>query len=104
MKLNNVFVHQVYFWLKNEADQAKLIEGINTLAAIKGLKQIHIGVTANTPREVVDNTYHASLLTIFDNKEAHDVYQDDPIHHEFLANYVKPLVAKVVVMDSVDPN
>jgi hypothetical protein len=41
-------------------------------------------------------------LTVFDNKEAQDAYQVDPIHDEFLANYVKPLVAKVMVTDSVD--
>jgi hypothetical protein len=102
MKLTNVFVHQVYFWLKDEADQPKLIEGLQTLANIGGVQYIHIGVVAGTPKDVVDNTYHASLLTVFDNKEAQDTYQIDPIHEQFLANYVKPLIAKVVVMDSVD--
>jgi hypothetical protein len=102
MKLTNVFVHQVYFWLKDEADQPKLIEGLKTLTNIGGVQYIHIGVVAGTPKDVVDNTYHASLLTVFDNKEAQDAYQVDPIHDEFLANYVKPLVAKVMVTDSVD--
>ena len=102
MKLTNVFVHQVYFWLKDEADQPKLIEGLQTLANIGGVQYIHIGVVAGTQKDVVDNTYHASLLTVFNNKEAQDIYQIHPIHEKFLTDYVKPLIDRVVVMDSVD--
>ncbi len=64
MKLTNVFTHHVHFWLKDKADTAKLFEGLNSLAAIKGVKQIHIGVPADTHGGAVDDSFDASLWTI----------------------------------------
>ena len=49
--MKNVFVHQVYFWLKNPgnaADRAKLVEGLKTLTKIKHIKSWHIGIPAET--------------------------------------------------------
>lgn len=102
MLLQNIFIHHVHFWLKNKADQAKLIEGLHILEPITHIKQIHIGVMADTHRDVVDRTYDASLLIIFDNQAAHDAYQIDPIHLVFVEEYAKPLCEKVVVQDSID--
>ena len=72
------------------------------MAPITHIKQIHIGVMADTHRDVVDRTYDASLLIIFDNHAAQDAYQIDPIHLIFVENYAKPLCEKVVVHDSID--
>jgi len=102
MLLSDIFVHHVHFWLNNQAELPKLLEGLQKLAQIKHIKQIHIGVKADTHRDVVDRSYDASLLIIFDNQQAHDAYQVDPIHDDFVANYVKPYVSKVVVQDSID--
>jgi hypothetical protein len=102
MLLKNIFTHHVHFWLKNKADQAELIEGLNLLATISHVKQIHIGVPADTHRSVVDRSYDASLLIIFDNKAAHDAYQIDPIHHKFVDGYAGPLCEKIVVQDCID--
>ncbi len=102
MLLKNSFIHHVHFWLKNKADQQKLIEGLHALAPITHIKQINIGVAADTHRDVVDRSYDASLLIIFDNQAAHDAYQIDPIHETFVENYAKPLCERVVVQDSVD--
>jgi hypothetical protein len=96
--------HQVYFWLKNpdsKEDQAKLIEGIKTLAAIKEVRGIHIGVPASTEkRDVVDNSYAVSELLFFDNAADEHAYQIHPIHKAFVDNY-SHLWSKVVVYDSV---
>jgi Stress responsive A/B Barrel Domain len=96
--------HQVYFWLKNpesKEDQAKLIEGIKTLAAIPQVKGLHIGVPASTEkRDVVDNSYSASELLFFDNAADEHAYQIHPIHQAFVDNY-SHLWSKVVVYDSV---
>jgi len=102
MQLKNIFTHHVHFWLKNKADLPKFIEGLNTLATISHVKQIHVGVKADTHRDVVDRSYDASLLIIFDNQAAHDAYQIDPIHDKFVENYAGPHCEKVVVQDSVD--
>jgi hypothetical protein len=102
MLLQNTFVHHVHFWLKNKTDREKLIEGLYSLQPIKHIRDIHIGVPADTFRDVIDRSYDVSLLILFDNKAAQDAYQDDPIHLIFVENYAKPLAAKVVVQDSVN--
>ena len=102
MVIANTFVHHVYFWLKNKSDRDTLIEGLNTLVPIPHIRQIHIGVPAETYREVVDRSYDVSLLILFDNKEAQDAYQVDPVHEVFADTYAKVLCEKVVVYDSVN--
>jgi hypothetical protein len=102
MSLQNTFVHHVHFWLNNKADKDKLIAGLNTLKPITHIRDIHIGVPANTNRDVIDRSYDVSLLLLFDTPEAQDAYQVDPTHVLFADNYAKPLCSKVVVQDSVN--
>ncbi len=97
-----MIVHHVFFWLKNagnEADRAKLLEGLRTLAAIKHVSKLQVGIPASTEkREVVDNSYDVSELMYFESLEAQAAYQKDPIHLKFVENY-SHLWAKVVVYD-----
>jgi len=102
MLLENTFVHHVHFWLKDKADKAKLIEGLNLLKPITHIRQIHIGVPAETFRDVVDRSYDVSLLLLFDGPAEQEAYQVDPTHVIFAENYAKPLCSKVVVADSVN--
>jgi hypothetical protein len=98
-------VHHVYFWLKNptsKEDLNKLIEGINTLKKIETLRTVKVGVpAATTKRDVIDDSYSISLLTMFDDVKGHDTYQDHPIHTKFVETY-SYLWNKVVVYDSMD--
>ena len=102
MLLENTFVHHVHFWLKNKDDKQKLIDGLTTLIPISYIRNIHIGVPADTNRDVVDRSYDVSLLLLFDDKAAQDAYQDDPTHVIFAEQYAKPLCVKVVVQDSIN--
>ncbi|MDO3626994.1 Dabb family protein [Mucilaginibacter sp. BT774] len=102
MFLHNTFVHHVHFWLKNKEDKAKLIEGLETLIPIAHIRDMHIGVPAHTNRDVIDRSYDVSLLLLFDNLEAEEAYQHDPVHVIFAEQYAKPLCSKVVVVDSVN--
>lgn len=102
MYLNNTFVHHVHFWLKNKEDNAKLIEGLETLKPITHIRDMHIGIPADTNRDVIDRSYDVSLLLLFDDKAAQDAYQVDPTHVIFAEQYAKVLCAKVVVQDSVN--
>jgi hypothetical protein len=102
MLLKNTFVHHVHFWLKNKEDKQQLIDGLNTLIPISHVREIHIGVPAETFRSVVDRSYDVSLLILFDSPEAQEAYQVDPTHVLFADNYAKPLCSKVVVVDSVN--
>ena len=94
--------HHVYFWLKNpgnEADTAKLIEGLQTLLKIPKLKMAHIGKPADTNREVIDRSYAVSWLLFFDSAADEAVYQNHPDHLKFIENY-SHLWSKVIVYDS----
>ena len=102
MFLHNTFVHHVHFWLKNKEDRPKLIEGLKTLIPITHIRDMHIGVPADTNRDVVDRSYDVSLLLLFDDLEAEEAYQRDPVHIIFAEQYAKPLCSKVVVADSVN--
>jgi len=100
----NVFVHHVYFWLKNPGnaeDQTKLIDGLRKLTKVSTIKSYQIGVPADTDRGVIDRSYSASWLLIFENKADQDSYQIDPLHLKFVEE-CSGLWSKVVVYDSVN--
>jgi len=102
MFLHNTFVHHVHFWLKNKSDKAKLIEGLETLIPISYIRDMHIGIPADTNRDVIDSSYDVSLLLLFDDLEAEEAYQHDPVHVIFAEQYAEPLCSKVVVVDSIN--
>jgi hypothetical protein len=102
--MKKVFVHHVYFWLKNPgsaADRDKLVEGLKKLSAVKTIKNFHIGKPASTSRDVIDGSYAISWLTLFDNDADQESYQKDPIHLKFVEE-CSPLWQKVIVYDSID--
>ncbi len=103
MQLQNIFVHHVFFYLhqSNAANAQSLIEGLQRLATAPIIKDYHIGLPANTARDVVDNAYDVSWLVFFNSAEEQDAYQTDPIHLQFVSE-CSFLWKKVVVFDSVN--
>jgi hypothetical protein len=103
-RLNNIFVHHVYFWLKNpdtKEDFDQLVAALKELSKVKSIKSYHIGVPAGTSRDVIDGTYAISWLTIFNSAKDEEKYQKDPIHLEFIKNN-QHLWSQVKVYDSID--
>jgi hypothetical protein len=83
-----MFVHTVFFWL-NEGTPASAVEQLvhdcrTVLKEVPTVQQLWAGLPANTPREVVDNSYGVGLTVIFDDRAGHDVYQDHPLHLQFI--------------------
>jgi bifunctional ADP-heptose synthase (sugar kinase/adenylyltransferase) len=102
--MKKVFIHHVYFWLKNAgnaADRDKLIEGLNKLSKVKTIKSFHIGKPADTHRDVIESSYAVSWCVFFDKDTEQASYQTDPIHLKFVEDY-SALWQKVIVYDSVD--
>ncbi len=100
----SLFVHHVYFWLKNPdsaEDRARLLKGLQTLPPIKVIQTSHIGVPADTNRPVIDTSYHFSLLLLFKNRQDQDAYQVHPTHLKFVEDY-SALWTKVIVYDSIN--
>lgn len=83
-----MFVHTVYFWMKagvTDADRSQLVsECLEFLGKVPTVRQIWAGRPANTPREVVDNTYDVGITVILENKADQDLYQTHPLHLEFI--------------------
>lgn len=100
----NIFIHHVFFWLKNpdsKDDLAALMEGLKKLSSVKTIRKFHIGLPASTRRGVIESSYSVSWWLIFDNLDDEESYQTDPIHLHFVETCSK-LWNKVVVYDSVD--
>ncbi len=97
-------IHHAIFWLKNPgsaADRDKLAEGVKTLAGISKIKQLYVGIVANTEkRDVVDQSWGVSEIMFFDNLDDQSSYQSDEIHQAFIKNY-SHLWDKVVVYDAM---
>ncbi|HVZ25052.1 MAG TPA: Dabb family protein [Sediminibacterium sp.] len=103
MLTQDLFIHHVYFWLErpdSAEDHAALLAGLQALSAAPSIQQFHIGVPANTHRDVIETGYAFSWLAVFPDKAAQDAYQVDPIHLHFV-DTCKQLWKKVVVYDSI---
>ena len=92
-----------FFWLKenNSDNREQLIEGLKKLSSVETIKQFHIGVPANTNREVIENTYSVSWMILFDSPVDQESYQVDPIHLNFVKE-CSHLWEKVTVFDTID--
>lgn len=99
-----MFVHHVFFWLKNsgsEEDKAKLLDGLRQLKSIEVIKSVHIGEPATTNRKVIERGYDLSLLLIFENLQDQETYQSHPVHLAFVEQCAS-LWSKVIVYDATD--
>jgi hypothetical protein len=100
--MTSPIIHHVFFWLKNPSskeDLERLLKGLNSLKSIDVIKDIYIGVPAATEkRPVINDSYSASELLIFDNLEAQRIYQEHPVHQQFIAD-CSSLWERVVVYD-----
>lgn len=104
MELQKIFIHHVFFWLKNPDnadDRLMLKEGLEKLLKIKSIRDAHIGRPADTDRGVIDRSYSLSWMLLFEHAEDQAAYQVDPIHLSFVET-CSHLWNKVVVYDSVD--
>ena len=99
-----MFVHAVYFWLTEgtpESARQQLAADCTTyLAKIPTVRHVWSGRPAMTPREVVDNSYDVGLCVVLDDSAGHEVYQQHPLHKEFIARN-KPQWRRLQVYDFV---
>ena len=95
-------VHHVFVWLKNpdsKEDRDKLVAGVKTLAKIETVRELRVGIVADTEkRDVVDKSWAVSELMFFSDLAGQAVYQNHPVHLEFIKNH-SMLWSKVVVYD-----
>lgn len=98
-----MLVHSVFFWLK-ETGPAAHIEafraGVETLRAIPSVRAMYVGVPASTDRPVIDRSYTVALTVVFDDLAGHDIYQEHPVHLDFVEHY-KAYWERVLIYDAI---
>ena len=104
LTFNRTFTHVVFFWLENPhsaEDRAKFLASLRKfMNNSKYAETKFIGKPANTPRDVVDNSYTYSLIVTFPSQEIQDYYQKESAHLNFIKE-VSHLWNRVQVYDSV---
>ncbi len=104
-QIKGVFIHHVFFWLKepeNESVNKLFLKNLSGfLKECEMIKSVHIGKPAQTPRDVVDNSYTYDLVATFDRKEEQDAYQQHPAHKHFVAETAH-VWKRVQVYDSIE--
>ena len=81
-----MFVHCVYFWLREDIsddERRRFVEGLESLTSIESVSESYVGTPAGTDRPVIERSYSYALVAVFDDKSAHDAYQEHPIHDDF---------------------
>lgn len=86
-----MLVHSVFFWLKaNLPDEQReaFVARLNSLCGIQAATAVYVGTPAATPaRPVLDDTYDYALTVLLEDMAAHDAYQADELHQQFLAHH-----------------
>ncbi len=97
-----MLVHTVLFNLTpgmSDEQVAAFEKDLNSLATIDVAKSCYIGKVADTAkRPVVQTDWDYMLTVILENVADHDIYQDHPTHHAFIANQ-KQFFGQVRVFD-----
>ncbi len=102
--IKNIFVHHVFFWLKepkNAEARNDFEKGLQGLITVPQIQSSHIGTPVESPREVVDDSFTYSYMAFFKSKEDQEIYQTHPIHLKFIED-CQHLWEKVIVFDAMD--
>lgn len=103
-QIGDPFIHSVYFWLKDgtsEEEKKVFFDTLDSLKKIKGIKKLYVMTPANTPRDVVDNSYDFALIIHFKNRAAQNTYQDNHIHTEAI-KIMGPMIDHFIVYDAIE--
>jgi hypothetical protein len=96
--------HDVYFTLKDRSAAARqaLVEACKKYLTVQpGIVNFYCGtLEPELAREVNDRDFDVALHVVFTDRAAHDAYQNDATHNQFIAE-MKHNWAKVRVFDSL---
>lgn len=102
--MKKIFVHHVFFWLKepkNAEARKEFEKGLQALVKVPQIQNYHIGTPVESPREVVDDSFSYSYMAFFKSAADQDIYQTHPIHLKFVED-CQHLWNKVIVYDAMD--
>ncbi len=97
----DAFVHSAYFWFKEDVTEEQIeafISDSEKLREIKTVKGFFTGKPANTDRPVIENSYDYAVIFLFEDLEAQEYYQKDPLHLEMIEKH-SSIWERVMVTD-----
>ena len=98
-----MLAHSVFFSLSDRSDAAvrKMLDACrNYLSSHPGIVFFACGTpNPHLTRPVNDRDFDVALHIVFESVEAHDAYQDAPLHHQFISEN-KPNWKLVRVFDA----
>jgi len=84
------FIHTVFFWFRENPDKdimESFEKGLEKLGTVPVIGSYYYGRAAGTSRDVVDNSYDYAWIVHFSSAADHDIYQEHPIHLEFISRF-----------------
>ena len=98
-----MLVHTVIFWLRKDLSEDQKVvftNEVKILGEIPSVENFHLGTPAPTPkRPVIEDSYDYAITVVLKDMNAHDDYQVDPIHLDFI-NKCKDMWERVVIYDA----
>tara|TARA_B100000035_G_scaffold99921_1_gene84796 strand:+ start:984 stop:1283 length:300 start_codon:yes stop_codon:yes gene_type:complete len=98
-----MLVHTVIFWLRKDLSEDQKVvftNEVKILGEIPSVENFHLGTPAPTPkRPVIEDSYDYAITVVLKDMNAHDDYQVDPIHLEFI-DKCKDMWERVVIYDA----
>ena len=98
-----MLLHIVVFWLKKDLTKEELTtfeNEVRSLENISSVEQLHVGKPASTAkRPVIDDSYDFCLTVMLIDIVAHDTYQEDPLHLDFI-KHCSHMWEKVKIYDA----
>ena len=83
--------HTVFFWVKEgttDEDKKAFEKGLEKLGTVPSIQTFYWGTPASTEkREVTDHSYDYAINAFFTSLENQLIYQEHPIHLEFIENH-----------------
>lgn len=97
-------MHSVYFWLKDDVDEAgrkAFTQAAMELEAVPSAMRVFVGPPAPVEEPgITDNTFATALIVWFKDEAAYTAYQTDPLHVKFVEEN-KDKFATVKVFDNL---
>ena len=97
-----MITHVVVFWTDkpHASNRDALLAGAHKLLAdIPGALNFRAGSPVSSPRAVVDDSFAVAISMDFATQTDAELYQNHPLHQEFIETCVKPYSKRLVVYD-----
>lgn len=97
--------HVVFCWMDSTVSSEEvdtLIAETRALSGIPGILSLTVGRPVQSERPIVDDSFSFGITMTFENSEKMQAYLGHEKHTSFVAQKLKPKLAKIVVYDIED--